>query len=167
MVQLTIRNISVRKRLYRRDVLQRIAERVCVGEKLDEDTELSVLFCDDAFIAELNRKYRGRPGPTDVLSFGQDAPGHRGPRVLGDIVISLESVERACNGERAGMRTEVRLLFCHGLLHLLGYTHASRAEREEMQRKQAEYLGVDTEAAWHPRAPGHPAPTRTGTPEAE
>jgi probable rRNA maturation factor len=73
----------------------------------------------------LNRRYRNKSGPTDVLSFAQDLANHGHPEVLGDIVISLETVERFCKGDRVAMRAEVRLLFCHGLLHLLGYDHVS------------------------------------------
>ena len=50
-------------------------------------------------------------------------------RILGDIVISLETVERNCNANRSAMRDEIRLLFCHGLLHILGYAHDSEAAR--------------------------------------
>ena len=144
MIHLMARSQSVRKGLYRRDVLRRLAERVCQGEGFTGDAEVSVLFCDDAFIGELNRKYRHRPGPTDVLAFAQapaDAllPGHR--TILGDIVISLETVEARC-GDRAAMRAEVRVLFCHGLLHLLGCTHDTAARRDRMLAKQADYLGV-------------------------
>jgi len=48
------------------------------------------------------------------------------------------------------MRDEVRLLFCHGLLHLLGYDHTTEAEAEIMNEKQASYLGLAIEAAWRP-----------------
>ncbi len=115
-----------------------------------------MLCCDDAQIAELNKTYRGKNEPTDVLSFEQpqvDAPaGHaraRHARLLGDIVISLETVERYCKGERHRMRNEIRLLFCHGLLHLLGYEHETVAEQDRMAAKQAEYLGVPVDDAWH------------------
>ena len=64
-----------------------------------------------------------------------------------------------CGGDRALMRREIELLFCHGLLHLLGYDHATRDERARMQRKQAEYLNTSEADAWRfgpktpPRAP--------------
>ena len=149
-VHLDIRNESTRKHLYRRDALCRLAKRICLAEGVREAVELSVLLCDDPFIAGLNKTYRNKRGPTDVLSFGQEPAGtFHGVRVLGDIVISLETVERHCEGDRAAMRGEVRLLFCHGLLHLLGYTHGSPVGQREMNEKQAQYLGLSTEAAWH------------------
>ena len=145
MIHLMARSRSVRKGLYRRDVLRRLAERVCQGEGFKREAEVSVLFCDDAFIGELNRKYRRRASATDVLAFAQAPraalpPGHR--TILGDIVISLETVEAGCGGDRAAMRDEIRLLFCHGLLHLLGCTHDTAGRRDRMLAKQAEYLGV-------------------------
>ena len=147
-----LRNESSRKGLYRADVLKRLARAVCECENLAQDAELSVLFCDDPAIQELNRRYRGKNEPTDVLSFGQwaeigQASGEK-QLVLGDIVISLETVEGRYPGDRQAMRDEVRLLFCHGLLHLLGYTHDTAAERKAMRAKQAQYLHVDASAAW-------------------
>jgi len=146
-----LRNESSRKGLYRADVLKRLALRVCEGEGVRQNAELSVLFCDDGTIQDLNRQYRGKNEPTDVLSFGQLAEvGGAAEKelVLGDIVISLETVERRYPGDRQAMRDEVRLLFCHGLLHLLGYTHGTAAERNAMRAKQAEYLQVDAGSAW-------------------
>ncbi|NIA14125.1 MAG: rRNA maturation RNase YbeY [Nitrospiraceae bacterium] len=153
-VELIVRNDSTRKGLYRSDALRRLAQRICAGEGEERDTELSLLLCDDPFIADLNRRYRKRNCPTDVLAFGQvpeslSPAGH--PYVLGDIVVSLETVETRCFQDRAAMRQEVRALFCHGLLHLLGCTHDTDAERKAMFDKQDEYLGVRWEPPAKPR----------------
>ena len=156
MVRLTVHNRSQRRRLYRSDDLRRLAARVCDGEGFTEDAEVTVVLCDDAFIAELNRTYRKKNEPTDVVSFGYESvptiarrPALQKPAaILGDIVISLETVEQRCGGDRAAMRDEVRLLFCHGLLHLLGLDHGSPAQCRRMAAKQAEYLGWSMDAAW-------------------
>lgn len=149
MINLAIQHESARKRLYRKDVLERIAERICAGEGVEASrVEVSVLFCDDARIQALNKAYRGKNKATDVLSFEQEAGPVPGERVLGDIVISLETVENRGEGDTAAMRDDVRLLFCHGMLHLLGYDHATAAERRRMVEKQARYLGVKNDAAW-------------------
>ena len=162
-VLLRIRNESQRKRLYRSDALRRLAHRICAGEGVDADAELSVLLCDDPFIRNLNRTYRNKDVPTDVLAFTQPPrQGSPGPTVLGDIVISLEAVERHCANapnrppDRRAMCQELRLLFCHGLLHLLGSDHDTAAARKDMNAKQARYLGITTEAAWR-KAPKHHA----------
>lgn len=154
MVILAVRNQSERKWLYRRDKLGRLAERICRGEGVEGPLEVSVLFCDDAFMRGLNKEYRGKNVPTDVLAFEQ-APGDASvqagegpPCVLGDIVISLETAEHNCSGDRALMREEVTLLFCHGLLHLLGYDHATARQQARMKRKQAGYLNRREETAW-------------------
>ena len=150
-VRLAIRNESARKRLYRSDELSALAERICTGEMGPGGRmvmEVSLLLCDDGFMGELNERYRGVKGPTDVLSFEQEGPETGMTRLLGDIIVSLETVERRCGGDRRAMRAEVRLLFCHGMLHLLGYDHEKAPEREEMAARQALYLGVEPEAAW-------------------
>lgn len=149
MIRLAIANESARKHFYRRDVLERLARRICAGEGVDGgEIEVSVLFCDDDRIRALNKAYRNKNKATDVLSFEQEAGPIPGVRVLGDIVISLETVEARGEGDRARMRDDVRLLFCHGMLHLLGYDHAAAEERRGMAEKQAQYLGVNSEAAW-------------------
>ncbi len=147
---LYIRNISATKRLVRRDVLERLASRICAGESAAASIEISLLLCDDEYMGRLNRQYRNKKGPTDVLSFEQDGP--EGP-ILGDVAISLETALRYSGGDRALARKEAGFLFCHGLLHLLGYNHSTRAEREEMTRKQAQYLGISERAAWPSSSP--------------
>lgn len=147
-VELRIRNESNRKRLYRRDVLTRMVNGILEGESIFDAVEISVLFCDDAFIKDLNRQYRKVNAPTDVLSFEQENIDDHAPRVLGDIVISLETVESNCGGDSVMMRDEVRMLVCHGVLHLLGYDHGTVAEKTAMIEKQALYLGVSVNAAW-------------------
>lgn len=148
MVEVRVHNESTRRRLITRARLAVLAERICAGEGVYGEAEVSVLFCDDDRMRELNKQYRKIDAPTDVLSFEQDTVCTAGPRVLGDVVISLETIEQHCGGDRAAMRREVDLLYCHGLLHLLGYDHGNQRERQQMQAKQAEYLQVDGAAAW-------------------
>lgn len=155
MVHLEVRSESAFKRLYRRDALMRLAQKIYDGERgaahaHDEIVEISLLFCDDPFIAQLNQQYLNKPQPTDVLSFPMGEEKIDGHEALGDIVISLETVAQFCSEDRVAMRQEIRLLFCHGMLHLLGYDHCSRTDEKGMQEKQAHYLGVDLKAAWHP-----------------
>ncbi len=153
----SVRNESARKRVYRRQDFASLAVRICEEEQPESPCEVSVLLCDDDAMQTLNREYRGVDAPTDVLSFEQDGHPPAGyPRLLGDIVISLETVENHCQGDRDTMREELRLLFCHGLLHLLGYDHGTPGEKREMTAKQAHYLGLTEEAAWQfgARVPG-------------
>jgi probable rRNA maturation factor len=98
-----------------------------------------VVFCDDAFMQELNRRYRSQDRPTDVLSFAQEAvPG--GPEVLGDVVISVETARRQAREQRHSLAHEVEWLLCHGMLHLLGYDDETEEGLEQMRRYQHETL---------------------------
>lgn len=88
---------------------------------------LALVVCSDAFIAELNRRYRGVEGPTDVLSFPAVAAGE-----LGDIIISGDAAQRQAAEYGGSLEEEFLRLFVHGLLHLLGYTHGSRRKKKGM-----------------------------------
>jgi probable rRNA maturation factor len=78
-------------------------------------------------VRELNRRYRDKNVPTDVLSFPADEPGQ-----LGDIVIALDVARRQARAAGHSLATEFRVLALHGLLHLLGYDH--ERDNGEMRR---------------------------------
>jgi probable rRNA maturation factor len=87
------------------------------------DHEISVLFTGDAEIRGLNRRFRRKDRPTDVLSFPDgNLLAEERPRI-GDIVVSVSAARR--NARRAGhpLRREARYLLIHGFLHLMGYDH--------------------------------------------
>ncbi len=154
-VTLDVRNTSGHRRSCRRDALARLAGRVCAEEGVEGDVELSLLLCDDAFIRDLNRQFRQVDCATDVLSFGQEGVVRPGHKVLGDIVISMDTVGKRCKGEADVLRQEVRMLFCHGLLHLLGYDHANERDLRRMAARQAHYLGLSEDASWPATMPAH------------
>jgi probable rRNA maturation factor len=95
---------------------------------LPGDSELSIVFTDDAHIRLLNRKFRDKDGATNVLSFPAPSPGpgRFGP-LLGDIVLARETIER--EAVLSGLTVEGHLthLIVHGFLHLLGYDHLDDA----------------------------------------
>jgi probable rRNA maturation factor len=95
--------------------------------------ELSVLLCDDPEMRILNRRHRGLDRATDVLAFAMaegEAMVVKGPRLLGDVVISLDTAVRQARAAGKSTRAEVTLLLAHGLLHLLGFDHQNpHAER--------------------------------------
>lgn len=122
----------------------RIALRL---EGRSPDVEISLVLCDDAFIQNLNRTYRGQDKPTDVLSFAQEdadnaAHGRHAsqPVLLGDIVISLPTAERQAARATWSADSEVTLLAVHGLLHLLGYDDESAEGARQMQQKTVQVL---------------------------
>lgn len=93
----------------------------------------TVALVSDRRSAALNRRYRGRPRPTDVLSFGVN--GSRARRgALGDVVISVETARGNARRYRHSLNEELKLLMVHGVLHLLGYDHES--DRGQMNRRE-------------------------------
>lgn len=132
--------------------VRRAAEETLREERFPYDAELSVTFCDNAYIHALNRKFRGVDRPTDVLSFPLYEDGNFdmteciGGAVLGDVVISLErAAEQAAELGHSTVR-EVAFLTVHSVLHLLGYDHERSSEEEEKQcAKQREIMKKLTE----------------------
>jgi rRNA maturation RNase YbeY len=99
--------------------------------------ELSVALVDDEEIAALNEAYRGKSGPTDVLSFSLVEGAHADHRggMLGDVVVSLETAAGQARRGRRSLDDEVLRLLIHGTLHLVGHDHE---EDEEARRMRAE-----------------------------
>ena len=99
-----------------------------------DEVEISLLLTDDAGIRELNRDWRDKDKPTNVLSFPAPVvPGIPGPRPLGDIAVAYETVAREAEEERKTFEDHLTHLLVHGLLHLLGYDHELEAEAEIME----------------------------------
>ena len=93
--------------------------------------EVGVLLTGDAAVRELNRRYRRKDKPTDVLSF--PAAENAGD-IAGDLVISLETALRQAAERGHSLETEIKVLLLHGLLHLAGYDHET--DDGEMQRRE-------------------------------
>lgn len=110
-----------------------------------EGRELSVSLVTDAAIRKLNLQFRGKPKPTDVLSFPQEEPQSaaraRGP--IGDVVVSLDTAARQAREGGWPLRTELRRLLAHGLLHCLGHDHESEADARRMARAERRLLGSE------------------------
>jgi probable rRNA maturation factor len=105
--------------------IKEIIKKVLQYLKVDEETEVSVLFTDDKFIRSLNNKYRGIDKPTDVLSFSLQEGAVKSPEIesdklLGDIIISVETAQRQADNLNHSMERELTVLLIHGLLHLIG-----------------------------------------------
>jgi probable rRNA maturation factor len=117
-------------------VVRRVADAMLSELELGH-AELSVLLTNDRQIQALNLAHRQKDKPTDVLSFpldeGAGADGAvSGTRLLGDVVISLDTAARQARGRSRELLPEVRFLLAHGLLHLLGYDHGDPAQKREM-----------------------------------
>ena len=101
--------------------------------------EVALRLVDDRAIRALNRAYRAKDKPTDVLAFAQrEAPGAAAapgaPELLGDVVISIDTARRQA---RRGLYAELLHLASHGLCHLLGYDHRDDAEERVMNARAA------------------------------
>jgi probable rRNA maturation factor len=110
-------------------------------------SELSILLTNDEGIRRLNREHRAKDRPTDVLSFPQNEfrrplVPRRGQNlaVLGDVIVSLDTASRQARGRRRPLEDEVRFLLAHGLLHLLGYDHATPEEKKAMSARTRELV---------------------------
>ena len=119
-----------------------------ISEVLNElnlkNWDISLLFCDDAFIQNLNKQYRDIDSPTDVLSFEQgdeyfdDAGETR--FMAGDIVISLDSLRFNAEEFNVDINEELKRLIVHGILHLNGMDHSDNSPEQEMLKFQEELL---------------------------
>ncbi|SFG08634.1 rRNA maturation RNase YbeY [Sporolactobacillus nakayamae] len=108
---------------------------------LEGEIECSITFVDNARIQVINRDYRGIDRPTDVISFALEEmdenevpilPEEGEPRVLGDIIISVERTHEQAAEYNHSFERELGFLVIHGLLHLLGYDHQNAEQEKEM-----------------------------------
>ena len=119
--------------------LREVAAAVLVAEE-KSDAELGVVVTGQDRIRELNKGYRGKDGPTDVLSFamadvtseGPFPPSEDGLDHLGEVIISVEQAALQAGRHRHSTGREVAVLLVHGVLHLLGYDHNDSEEEKEM-----------------------------------
>lgn len=138
---------------------------------LARPAELGIRFSDDATVRALNRDYRGRDAPTNVLSFAlwegedahpaePDAPGEPA-LLLGDLVLGLQTVLAEAEAQEKSPRDHTYHLLIHGALHLMGHDHQSEADAERMESLETRLcarFGIPD-----PYADGEPAVPNSGT----
>ena len=104
-----------------------------------EPCEVAITLTDDAEMHDLNRNWRDKDQPTNVLSFpAGDAPGTQ--RALGDVVIAFETTRREAEETGIALADHVSHLVVHGVLHLLGFDHRNEAEAEQMEDLERQAL---------------------------
>nr|MBO2503729.1 rRNA maturation RNase YbeY [Thermoanaerobacterales bacterium] len=138
----------------------RLARDVLVAEGVRGDAELSLLFVEEEAIAELNRRFMGADGPTDVLAFPIDDPAVAGrwpdagttgpdrddpdpgdlPLLLGDVIVCPAVAARQAPDHAGTLEDELALLVVHGVLHVLGHDHAEPEEAAVMQARERALL---------------------------
>ncbi len=115
------------------ELITAVARRTAVKEGCHKG-EVSIAFVDNKEIHNLNKEYRKVDSPTDVLSFPMDQ------EILGDVIISVERAKSQANEYGHSLQRELCYLLTHGVLHLLGYDHKSKVERDEMRKKEEAVL---------------------------
>ena len=121
-----------------RENLIRLVEKILLYLDLSARSELCVSLVSDGDMRELNRQYRQIDTTTDVLCFPQKSDVN--PDLLGDIVISYQTAVRHSRRLEITVEEELRLLLVHAVLHLLGFDHKKKKEREIMREKEKEVL---------------------------
>ncbi|MDA1343333.1 MAG: rRNA maturation RNase YbeY [Proteobacteria bacterium] len=106
----------------------------------DKDTEIVVRIVDVHESSQLNKQYRHKPGPTNILSFPADIPEGIGLNLLGDLVVCAPVVEREAIEQQKLLTHHWAHIIIHGVLHLLGYDHIEDTEAELMESLEIKIL---------------------------
>jgi probable rRNA maturation factor len=113
----------------------------------DGPVEFSLVLADDALVRQLNRDYRGKDRPTNVLSFAllddvEDgiAPGDGEPILLGDVILAFETVTGEAREQGKSFKDHLTHLVIHGVLHLLGYDHVDESDADHMETTESRIL---------------------------
>ncbi|MCM3765324.1 rRNA maturation RNase YbeY [Neobacillus niacini] len=116
--------------------------------EVEQHSEVSITFVTNDRIQEINRDYRDKDAPTDVISFAMEELGEGEveliggdmPRILGDIIISIQRAEEQAQEYGHSFERELGFLAVHGFLHLMGYDHMNEEDEKEMFTLQREIL---------------------------
>lgn len=126
------------------NVIRRAAGSAWIAEDADtsaEGAEVSVALANDSMMQQLNRQYRDRDKPTNVLAFSAADDGAAGrARLLGDIVLAFETVRRESAEQSKPLADHVSHLVVHGMLHLLGRDHETDVQAAAMESREIEIL---------------------------
>ncbi|MCK5284722.1 MAG: rRNA maturation RNase YbeY [Alphaproteobacteria bacterium] len=101
----------------------------------NEEIELSIVLADNAFIQDLNKNWRDKDNPTNVLSFPQEHPF-----ILGDVILALETIQKEASEQKKSFNEHLTHLIIHGILHLLGHDHETKKEAKNMEALEIKIL---------------------------
>jgi probable rRNA maturation factor len=122
--------------------LERAAEAALMQQSIS-DADLSLVLTNDERIQVLNRTYLLKDSPTDVLAFpASETDPETGRRYLGDVIISVPRAEAQSQAEGHALKEELSLLVIHGVLHLLGFDHDGKEEKNRMWAAQTRILSL-------------------------
>lgn len=130
------------------ELVAKLLEFAAIQEKVTEGSEVSVTFVNNERIHEINKEYRQKDAPTDVISFAMEEMGEGEieiigedvPAVLGDIIISIDRTKEQAEEYGHSYERELGFLAIHGFLHLLGYDHMNEEDEKVMFSRQKELL---------------------------
>ncbi|MCY9323018.1 rRNA maturation RNase YbeY [Bacillus haynesii] len=128
--------------------IEKLLQFAAAEEGVADGAEVSVTIVNNEEIQKINKEYRGKDYPTDVISFAFEEDGEGEieiigadmPPVLGDIIISVDKAQEQAEEYGHSLMRELGFLTVHGFLHLLGYDHMTEEEEKEMFTKQKEIL---------------------------
>lgn len=128
--------------------IEKILQFAAAEEGVADGAEVSVTIVNNEEIQKINKEYRGKDYPTDVISFALEEDGEGEieiigadmPPVLGDIIISADKAREQAEEYEHSLMRELGFLTVHGFLHLLGYDHMTEEEEKEMFTKQKDIL---------------------------
>ena len=131
-----------------KQLIEKMLHHAAEDQGIEEGSELSVTFVNNEEIQQINNDYRGKNVPTDVISFAMEELGEGeiainvpgAPRMLGDIIISVERAKEQAADYGHSEERELGFLAIHGFLHLLGYDHMEDEDEKEMTEKQESIL---------------------------
>ncbi|MCA0171834.1 rRNA maturation RNase YbeY [Bacillus sp. RAR_GA_16] len=127
------------------EMLEKLLSHAAKEEGVEAGSEVSIMFVNNERITEINRDYRGKDQPTDVISFALDDEeegddpivfDEQIPHLLGEIVISVPKIKEQAADYGHSFERELGFLCVHGFLHLLGYDHMTEEDEKEMFGKQ-------------------------------
>jgi probable rRNA maturation factor len=117
---------------------EKLMQKGCEVVRAEIDGEIGLTLLDDSAIAELNEEYRGKKGPTDVLTFSYlESEEMPLDKCVGEIFISVETAKAQAAGE---LIDELKVLFVHGFLHIFGFGHENDEEEAFMEKMALKIL---------------------------
>lgn len=127
--------------------LRSVAEQVLIAQGVSSDVELGLVITSQERVRQLNKSYRGKDEPTDVLAFYMtSAAGETfvappdGVRHLGEVIISYPQAVIQAKEHQHSIKKELAILIIHGVLHLLGYDHEEPEQERRMRGREADIL---------------------------
>jgi len=129
-------NEYINRKLLKSIDIKYIVNQILDDHKINEGT-VSIIFVDDRYITELNKKYFNKENPTDVMSFNLE---EKGEALEGEVYISIETAEWQAQDYKVSIDEEVIRLIIHGSLHLLGYGDSDKEKKQNMTRKEDYYI---------------------------